>query len=203
MSNQTNQIVNPLAPAMMATYASLMKQFLDVQRDVMIAALQSGDFDEAQLMSMATLNAPTVTSAPAPVLTAAAPVASQPVAVNGHANGHAVEAAVPAPVMATPKPVAVPAPVVAKATPTGDVSEEAITDALLDIMAERTGYPPEMIELDLDLEADLGVDSIKKVEILGSFQEQLGDLVDPALMDDMTQQKSLGDIIAFIMANKA
>ena len=40
------------------------------------------------------------------------------------------------------------------------------------------------------------------MEILGSFQEQFGDLVDPALMDDMTQQKSLREIVGFIMANK-
>ena len=196
------QTVNPLAPAMMATYAELMKQFLDVQRDVMIAALQSGDFDAEQLMSMTTL------SAPAPVLSVPAPAAvvngngHQSTAVNGHANGHAVEAAAPAPVVETPKRAAPVAAPVAKA-PAADVSEEAITDALLDIVAERTGYPPEMIELDLDLEADLGIDSIKKVEILWSFQEQFGDLVDPALMDDMTQQKSLWEIVGFIMTNKA
>ena len=39
---------------------------------------------------------------------------------------------------------------------------------LLSVVAERTGYPPEMLGLDQDLEAELGIDSIKRVEILGA-----------------------------------
>ena len=50
--------------------------------------------------------------------------------------------------------------------------KEELTQArLLAIVSERTGYPPEMLGVDLDLEADLGVDSIKRVEILGTFQQ--------------------------------
>ena len=45
-----------------------------------------------------------------------------------------------------------------------------MTQKLLQIVSERTGYPPEMLDLDLDIEADLGIDSIKRVEILGAFQ---------------------------------
>ncbi|MGH2767789.1 MAG: SDR family NAD(P)-dependent oxidoreductase, partial [Actinomycetota bacterium] len=44
-----------------------------------------------------------------------------------------------------------------------------VRTTLLEIVAERTGYPPEMLEDDLDVEADLGIDSIKRVEIIGSF----------------------------------
>jgi len=44
-----------------------------------------------------------------------------------------------------------------------------LTSRLLGIVSERTGYPEEMLDLDLDLEADLGIDSIKRVEILGNF----------------------------------
>ena len=43
----------------------------------------------------------------------------------------------------------------------------------LEIVSQRTGYPPEMLDLSLDLEADLGIDSIKRVEILSSFQKIL------------------------------
>src|SRR3546814_5870902 len=43
----------------------------------------------------------------------------------------------------------------------------------LAIVAERTGYPTEMLGLDADLEADLGIDSIKRVEILGAFQKAM------------------------------
>ena len=34
-------------------------------------------------------------------------------------------------------------------------------------MAEKTGYPPDMLDLDLDLEADLGVDTVKQAEFRG------------------------------------
>jgi acyl carrier protein len=40
----------------------------------------------------------------------------------------------------------------------------------LNIVSEKTGYPSEMLELDMDMEADLGIDSIKRVEILGAMR---------------------------------
>jgi acyl transferase domain-containing protein/NAD(P)H-dependent flavin oxidoreductase YrpB (nitropropane dioxygenase family)/NAD(P)-dependent dehydrogenase (short-subunit alcohol dehydrogenase family) len=46
--------------------------------------------------------------------------------------------------------------------------------ALVAIVADRTGYPPDMLDPDLDLEADLGIDSIKRIEILGALAEKLG-----------------------------
>src|ERR1035438_2008335 len=58
-----------------------------------------------------------------------------------------------------------PAPAVA--APAGrDVIEE-----LRRIAAERTGYPPEMLDLDAGIESDLGIDSIKRVEILTALQK--------------------------------
>jgi hypothetical protein len=44
---------------------------------------------------------------------------------------------------------------------------------LLDIVSEKTGYPSEMLELDMDMEADLGIDSIKRVEILGAMRTSI------------------------------
>ena len=41
------------------------------------------------------------------------------------------------------------------------------------MIAEKTGYPTEMLELDMALDADLGIDSIKRVEILSALQERL------------------------------
>lgn len=48
------------------------------------------------------------------------------------------------------------------------------SEALLDLLVTRTGYPREMLDLALDLEADLGIDSIKRTEIIGSIAEQHG-----------------------------
>ncbi len=47
---------------------------------------------------------------------------------------------------------------------------EQLKEAILEVVVE-TGYPKEMIGLDLDLEADLGLDSIRKLEILAKIQE--------------------------------
>ena len=40
------------------------------------------------------------------------------------------------------------------------------------IVAELTGYPPELLDLDLDLEADLGVDTVKQAEVFAAVRER-------------------------------
>ena len=42
------------------------------------------------------------------------------------------------------------------------------------IVADMTGYPPELLDLDLDLEADLGVDTVKQAEVFAAVREQFG-----------------------------
>jgi len=54
------------------------------------------------------------------------------------------------------------------------LSRESISQILLELISERTGYPIHMVGLSQNLEADLGVDSIKRVEILGAFQKETG-----------------------------
>ncbi|HEX4628649.1 MAG TPA: acyltransferase domain-containing protein, partial [Gemmatimonadales bacterium] len=49
-----------------------------------------------------------------------------------------------------------------------------VAQALLALVSERTGYPPEMLKLDADLEAELSIDSIKRIEILGVLTQKLG-----------------------------
>lgn len=74
---------------------------------------------------------------------------------------------------------------------------------LLGIVSDRTGYPAEMLELDLDLEADLSIDSIKRVEIIAElatklgFKESLGGDAD-AMMEQLAAQKSLRGILAWL-----
>ena len=48
-----------------------------------------------------------------------------------------------------------------------------IEAAMLGVVSDLTGYPVEMISLDMDIEADLGIDSIKRVEILSAFEEKM------------------------------
>uniref|UniRef100_UPI00404017F0 SDR family oxidoreductase n=1 Tax=Streptomyces sp. SS7 TaxID=3108485 RepID=UPI00404017F0 len=56
-------------------------------------------------------------------------------------------------------------------TPAGDTDVQQV---VLEIISERTGYPVDMIEPDLDLEADLSIDSIKRAEIAGELAKRLG-----------------------------
>ncbi|HEV7854220.1 MAG TPA: beta-ketoacyl synthase N-terminal-like domain-containing protein, partial [Mycobacterium sp.] len=67
-------------------------------------------------------------------------------------------------VMAVPIPVAVLAP-----TPVTVPASVDLHALMLAVVAEKTGYPAEMLNLDLDLEGDLGIDSIKRVEILAAI----------------------------------
>ncbi|MFF2731882.1 SDR family NAD(P)-dependent oxidoreductase [Streptomyces sp. NPDC058008] len=82
-------------------------------------------------------------------------------------------------VLAEPPPPAVPASPQAPAVPVPpvaqDLSAEAFEELLLSVVAERTGYPVAMLNVDMELESDLGVDSIKRVEILSAMRERAGD----------------------------
>ncbi|MCV7079234.1 hypothetical protein H7I94_29190, partial [Mycobacterium szulgai] len=44
---------------------------------------------------------------------------------------------------------------------------------MLEVVADKTGYPAEMLDLSMALEADLGIDSIKRVEILSAVQQRV------------------------------
>ncbi|BAZ12444.1 beta-ketoacyl synthase [Calothrix sp. NIES-4071] len=75
---------------------------------------------------------------------------------------------------------------------------ENLDQTLLAITSEKTGYPIEMLELDMDMEADLGIDSIKRVEIMGALQEQLPDLPKPSNMEEMAELRTIGQIVEYL-----
>ena len=75
-------------------------------------------------------------------------------------------------VVAPAKEEAVPAPVVtAKPAAPSTKSGEAVKERILALMVEKTGYPQDMLDLDLDLEADLGVDTVKQAEMFAAIRE--------------------------------
>ncbi|HRX85035.1 MAG TPA: SDR family NAD(P)-dependent oxidoreductase [Phycisphaerae bacterium] len=124
---------------------------------------------------------PPTVAAPAPVAPVAPPA---PVAV----PPAPVQAAAPAPVAPVPTPAPAAASVPAPAT-------AGLAPVLLDVVADLTGYPQEMLALEMDMEADLGIDSIKRVEILAAVQEKLPQLrqVDSTHMGSL---RTLADIVA-------
>lgn len=88
----------------------------------------------------------------------------------------------------TPTPAPVAAPIV-------NIAE--LGNNLLAIISDKTGYPVEMLELEMDMEADLGIDSIKRVEILGGLQEMYPDLPKPNL-EELAEKRTIGQIIEFL-----
>ena len=52
-------------------------------------------------------------------------------------------------------------------------ADDEVRERVLAIVAEKTGYPPDMLDLDLDLEADLGVDTVKQAEIFAAIRAGL------------------------------
>ena len=53
------------------------------------------------------------------------------------------------------------------------LSRDKLTDMLLAIVEEKTGYPRDMVGLDQSLESDLGIDSIKRIEVVGAMLQAL------------------------------
>jgi NAD(P)-dependent dehydrogenase (short-subunit alcohol dehydrogenase family) len=81
---------------------------------------------------------------------------------------------------------------------------EYLINSLLEIVSERTGYPTEMLDPNLDLEADLGIDSIKRVEILNSFRRILPEAKQKQLeagIEDLAGTKTLQGIIDWLRSD--
>jgi polyketide-type polyunsaturated fatty acid synthase PfaA len=139
-------------------------------------------------------------------------------------SNHIAQAAIPSPVVAPVTPasaqvqtaqaaqavqsqptasIPVQAPVTQQVTsaavsaPTAGLTQQQVLDTMLNVVADKTGYPTEMLELGMDMEADLGIDSIKRVEILGTVQEELPGL--PELSpEDLAECRTLGEIVSYM-----
>ena len=53
-----------------------------------------------------------------------------------------------------------------------DSANDLVQKRVLEIVAETTGYPEEMLDLDLDMEADLGIDTVKQAEMFAAIREE-------------------------------
>jgi NAD(P)-dependent dehydrogenase (short-subunit alcohol dehydrogenase family)/acyl carrier protein len=95
------------------------------------------------------------------------------------------------PDLAAPPEVAVPPAATAPAA-----EDDSITEKVLDVVAGVTGYPPEMLELDLDLEADLGIDTVKQAETFAAVREAYGIARDDNL--ELRDFPTLNHVIAWV-----
>jgi NAD(P)-dependent dehydrogenase (short-subunit alcohol dehydrogenase family) len=165
-------------------YQQVMQQFLDTQRSVMLAYLGRPD--------------PVAAAAPAPapaVVPACAPAPVPLASGNGEGPAKPLELTV-ARVPAAPAVPVVPRPA---AVAPAALDADALRVRLLEVVSDRTGYPPDMLELDADLEADLGIDSIKRVEIAGTIVRELS-LPDGIELDaeEMTSSRTLRQVLAVL-----
>lgn len=95
------------------------------------------------------------------------------------------------------KPVVPPTPGPTKQSTAGNETPDDLQDLVLEIVSNLTGYPTDMLNLDQQLETDLGIDSIKRVEILSALEEQVPALpsIDP---ETAATLKTLGEMIAHL-----
>ena len=148
-----------------ADYQETMRQFLKVQEEVM-----------KQFLAQATGGVPPAASIPE--IAAAASQFQTP------SSGNGSSLPLPLGVNGSSESHQEPAERLRPETRATRYDREDLTRMLLDLVSERTGYPTEMLGLDQDLEADLGIDSIKRVEIVGAFQNQLP----PVFVQKLTQE---------------
>ncbi|PKV88929.1 type I polyketide synthase [Streptomyces sp. TLI_146] len=96
----------------------------------------------------------------------------------------------------------VQAPVASEEAPQPVVVD--IEQAVLTVISERTGYPVDMIEPDLDLEADLSIDSIKRTEIVGELARHLAGTrtFDDAEMEELSRARTVAAITAWITGHE-
>ncbi|WP_405990161.1 SDR family oxidoreductase [Streptomyces sp. NBC_00986] len=87
------------------------------------------------------------------------------------------------------------------------VTEADVLRVVLEIISERTGYPVDMIEPDLDLEADLSIDSIKRAEIAGELAGRLGigggmdvATLDDAELEDLAKARTAASVTGWLSA---
>ncbi|MDT7717428.1 MAG: hypothetical protein QOH09_3420 [Pseudonocardiales bacterium] len=109
--------------------------------------------------------------------------------------------AAPLPNLRRALPVAEPSVALAAPAP-APAPKDALT-GVLEIISQRTGYPIDMIEPDLDLESDLSIDSIKRTEILGTLTARLGERTDTTKltdseMDELARARTAGALATWL-----
>jgi acyl transferase domain-containing protein len=204
--------------SVLALYQDTMRQFLKTQESIMVAYLTGAASARSVEPTSAIVASRRVVPrvrrvaaaipAVAPVqeprqVTAEAPAVIVPpvVKTNGAAPPPPLQTPPPPPQAAAPSKAApAPAKATARAEPAGS-DAESVKKLLLKVVEERTGYPQDMLALDQNLEADLGIDSIKRVEIVGALTKALPKSVLEGredATDALNQQKTLQGMINWL-----
>ena len=77
-------------------------------------------------------------------------------------------------------------------------SNGEIADFIIKKVSEIMGYPKDMLELDLNMESDLGIDSIKRAEILSAIQEEFPSITERDISTTIIEGQTLDDLIRLV-----
>ncbi len=170
--------------ALITEFLRTSREMVAAQRDVMLTYFGA---TPGQWTAHAPAAVDTPIAAPALPRAQAAPAAGHP--------------ATPQP----PAPLAPSAPSAPEPEP-GPVTGDDVLRTVLEIISERTGYPIDMIEPDLDLEADLSIDSIKRAEIAGELAKRLGiggadvTVLDDGELEDLARARTAASVTGWLTA---
>lgn len=110
-----------------------------------------------------------------------------------------LDTALPEPLLETepgaaPEGTPEPAPETAEVPPAG---LEEVTAFLLAAISEQTGYPADIIDLDADMEADLGIDTVKQAQVMGKVRDVYRLSADPNLtLADVPTLRKVAEYVA-------
>lgn len=79
------------------------------------------------------------------------------------------------------------------------LDEATVTKEVVALISQKTGYPEDMLELDVDMEAELGIDTVKQAEMLILLQEKYGIASNSALV--LKDYPTIRHCINYIMSN--
>ncbi|MEV0277448.1 SDR family NAD(P)-dependent oxidoreductase [Streptomyces sp. NPDC050610] len=165
--------------ALIAEFLRSSREMVAAQRDVLLRYLGGGGTEPA----------PPALTAPVTASTVAYEPAARPLGAPALGLGPGLE------------PVAEAAPSETHAPAGVAADRSTVLASVLAVVAERTGYPVDMIEPELDLEADLSVDSIKRTEIAGELATRLGlPLGDGTELDELSSARTAAAIAGLFLA---
>ena len=116
--------------------------------------------------------------------------------VRDRAPGSGAVAAAPEPEPTAAPAQAEPEPAVAEPEPAAPAADLDVEAEVLAVVADKTGYPADMLDLDLDLEADLGIDTVKQAEVFALIRERFGIERDDKLK--LRDYPTLAHVIGFV-----
>ena len=79
------------------------------------------------------------------------------------------------------------------------LDEATVTKEVVALISQKTGYPEDMLDLDVDMEAELGIDTVKQAEMLILLQEKYGIASNSAVV--LKDYPTIRHCIKYIMSN--